>query len=49
MIYAEHKDHLTGLPRISVNGQFQAMRYFGPLITGLPSRLANKMNKLDVK
>jgi peptidoglycan/xylan/chitin deacetylase (PgdA/CDA1 family) len=31
-----HRDHLTSLPRISVNGNFQAIRYLDVLISGVP-------------
>ena len=49
MIFPEHKDHLTALPRISVNGLFQRLRYFAPLTTGLPTRLSTKFKRLDVR
>lgn len=48
LIFPEHKDYLTALPRVSVNGRFQRMRYFSPLMTGLPTMLANKFQRLNV-
>ncbi len=48
MIFPEHKGHMTALPRISVNGLFQRMRYMAPLTTGLPTRLSTKLRRLDV-
>ena len=48
MIFAEHRDHLTALPRISVNGLFQNIRHFAPLTSGLPTRLSTGWRKLDV-
>ena len=48
MIYPEHRDHLTALPRISINGLFQRMRYFAPLTSGLPTRMANGFRRLNV-
>ncbi|MEL6734971.1 MAG: polysaccharide deacetylase family protein [Pseudomonadota bacterium] len=48
MIFAEHGDHLTALPRMSMNGLYQSGRYIGPLTSGLPSRMKNRLSKLDV-
>ncbi|MEE9314825.1 MAG: polysaccharide deacetylase family protein [Rhizobiaceae bacterium] len=48
MIFPEHREHLTALPRLSVNGLFQSMRHFSPLTSGLPTRLSAKMKKLNV-
>lgn len=47
-VYPAHAEHMTALPRISINGLFQRRRYLGPLLTGLPTRLANKGRKLNV-
>jgi peptidoglycan/xylan/chitin deacetylase (PgdA/CDA1 family) len=33
---AGNRDHLASLPRISVNGNFQALRYLDVLISGVP-------------
>ncbi|MEP1206029.1 MAG: polysaccharide deacetylase family protein [Rhizobiaceae bacterium] len=49
MIFPGHRDHLTALPRISVNGMFQKMRYFAPLTTGLPTRLGNGLRRFSVR
>jgi len=48
MLFSQHAHHLTALPRISVNGLFQRKRYIGPLIMGLPTRLKNGSNRLNV-
>ena len=48
MIFPDHIDHLTALPRISINGLYQKMRYFAPLTTGLPTRLGNGLKRVSV-
>lgn len=48
LIYPDHADHMTALPRISVNGLFQRRRYFSPLLSGLPTLLANKGRRVNV-
>jgi peptidoglycan/xylan/chitin deacetylase (PgdA/CDA1 family) len=39
VVRPRHRDHLTALPRISVNGKFQALRYLDVLISGVPFAL----------
>jgi len=48
MIFPTHSNHLTALPRVSVNGWYQHMRYFKPLTTGLPTRMRQGFRRLDV-
>lgn len=48
VLYDAHRDHMTALPRISVNGRFQAMKYMKTLLSGLPTRLKNRGSQLDV-
>ena len=48
MIFPGHIDHMTALPRISVNGMYQKMKYFAPLTTGLPTRLGNGLKRVSV-
>ncbi|MEL6947072.1 MAG: polysaccharide deacetylase family protein [Pseudomonadota bacterium] len=48
MLFEDHRDHMTALPRISVNGLYQKNRYFAPLTSGLPSLLANGFSRLNV-
>jgi peptidoglycan/xylan/chitin deacetylase (PgdA/CDA1 family) len=39
VLVPRHRDYLTALPRISVNGAFQALRYLDVLISGVPFAL----------
>lgn len=48
VLYEEHGDHMTALPRVSINGSHQSMRYIRTLIAGLPTRVKNFGSKLDV-
>jgi peptidoglycan/xylan/chitin deacetylase (PgdA/CDA1 family) len=46
MIYAEHADHLFGLPRVSLNGDYQQQRYIELFASGAPFLLANRFKKV---
>lgn len=48
MIFPEHRNHMLALPRVSVNGQYQSLRYFSPLLSGLPTRMRQGFRRLDV-
>lgn len=48
VVHLEHKEHLTGLPRISLNGGFQAVRYAKTLISGVPTLMQNKGKRINV-
>ena len=48
MLFPEHFDHLHALPRISLNGLWQDLRYLDVLLSGAPFRLWNRGRRLNV-
>jgi len=48
VLYPEHAEHLTALPRISINGSYQSMRYIRTLLSGVTTRMTNKGGRLNV-
>jgi peptidoglycan/xylan/chitin deacetylase (PgdA/CDA1 family) len=46
VLFPEHARHLSALPRISVNGAFQRMRYLDVLLSGAPSALLNRFRRV---
>ncbi len=48
MIFPAHKDHLTALPRVSLNGNWQDIGYFEVLLSGAPFALWNRGRRLNV-
>jgi peptidoglycan/xylan/chitin deacetylase (PgdA/CDA1 family) len=48
VIFPEHREHMTALPRVSLNGYFQAIRYVDVLRSGVPFALGTNFRRLDV-
>lgn len=48
MLFAAHRDHLTALPRVSLNGNWQDIGYCEVLLSGAPFALWNRGRRLNV-
>ncbi len=48
VVFPEHREHMTALPRVSLNGNFQALRYADVLRSGVPFSLPRGLRRLDV-
>jgi peptidoglycan/xylan/chitin deacetylase (PgdA/CDA1 family) len=47
VLFPEHADHLTALPRVSLNGTFQDTRYIPVLMSGAATALWNGFKRVD--
>jgi peptidoglycan/xylan/chitin deacetylase (PgdA/CDA1 family) len=47
VLFPEHRAHLTALPRISLNGEFQRLRYLKVLTSGAATALWNGFKRVD--
>lgn len=48
MVFDAHRDHLTALPRLSVNGNWQEQAYLEVLLSGAPFALWKRGRKLNI-
>lgn len=48
LVFPEHTDHLMALPRVSLNGDFQSLKYTALYLTGAPFALWNGFRRLNV-
>ncbi len=49
VLFAGHGQHLHALPRVSLNGDYQRLRYLDTFLTGAPFALARGFHRLDVE
>ena len=47
VVFAEHGDHLTAWPRVSLNGDYQSGRYVDVLISGAAFALFNRFRRVS--
>jgi len=47
LLYPEHAEELTALPRLSLNGDYQDIRYVKALLSGVPFAVLNALQRIS--
>lgn len=47
MLFRAHRDHMTSLPRVSLNGDYQGLKYLDLFLTGAPFALYNGFRRVS--
>lgn len=47
VLFGDHAAHLTALPRVSLNGHFQDLKYLDLFLTGAPFALFNRFQRVN--
>jgi peptidoglycan/xylan/chitin deacetylase (PgdA/CDA1 family) len=47
MLFPDHRQHLTALPRVSLNGDYQSLTYTALYLSGAPFALWNRFQQVD--
>ncbi|BCJ90669.1 hypothetical protein IZ6_14040 [Terrihabitans soli] len=48
LLFPEHKDHTSALPRVSLNGYYQEKKYAELFVSGLPFAINNRFRRVNV-